>query len=357
LPNTHKKGCPGSLECDIYLQNRSPHHFAIFTETYSLLYSFLKFIVRFAIKIFCRGITINKPELLKERGPLLLACNHPNSFLDGVILDTLFEQPLYSLARGDVFKKPLHRKLLESLNLLPVYRTSEGVENLSSNYDTFSSCINIFRQKGIVIIFSEGKCINEWHLRPLKKGTARLSIATWNQDIPLKVLPVGINYSSFRRFGKNIFINFGEVINVNDIDLKQPDGLQHLLFNQLLERQLKQLVFEIDKSDKIRQQLLLEKKPSFPKIVMLTIPAILGWLMHFPLYLPVKIFALRKTENTDHYDSVVTGLLLFAYPLYLLLLVLLLLMLTQSWWYCLLLLLLPFSAWSYVQLKQQMDKT
>ena len=57
-------------------------------------------------------------------------------------------------------------------------------------------------------IFSEGKCINEWHLRPLKKGTARLAISSWEENIPLEVLPVGINYSSFRRFGKNVYYQF-----------------------------------------------------------------------------------------------------------------------------------------------------
>ena len=107
--------------------------------------------------------------MLNEKGPLLLACNHPNSFLDSVILNTLFEQPVWSLARGDVFKKPFYAKLLTALKILPVYRTSEGVENLSENYKTFDACIRIFKSNGIVTIYSEGKCINEWHLRPLKK--------------------------------------------------------------------------------------------------------------------------------------------------------------------------------------------
>src|SRR6185436_18399775 len=102
--------------------------------------------VRIAIKIFCRKIIINKPALLKEKGPLLLACNHPNSFLDGVILDTLFEQPLHSLTRADVFRKSLYSRLLTSLNLLPIYRASEGTVHLSSNYDTFENCKNIFRE-------------------------------------------------------------------------------------------------------------------------------------------------------------------------------------------------------------------
>jgi len=108
--------------------------------------------------------------MLKEKGPLLLACNHPNSFLDAVILDILFEQPVWSLARGDAFSNKTITKILTAVKILPVYRTSEGVENLSENYKTFDACLDIFRNTGVVQIFSEGKCINEWHLRPLKKS-------------------------------------------------------------------------------------------------------------------------------------------------------------------------------------------
>jgi 1-acyl-sn-glycerol-3-phosphate acyltransferase len=321
-----------------------------------LLYNCLKVIVRIAIRIFCRKIIINKPAVLKEKGPLLLACNHPNSFLDGVLLHTLFDQKLYSLTRGDVFKKKLYNKLLTSLNLLPVYRSSEGTENLITNYDTFKSCTEIFRQNGIIIIFSEGQCINEWHLRPLKKGTARLAMASWNEDIPLRVLPVGINYSSFRRFGKNVFINFGEVIEKKQVDLEQPEGIRYLIFNNLLEQQLKQLVFEIKKPDKKKQQSLLEKKQSVLKKVLLSIPAFIGLLIHWPLYVPVKKFTFRRTWDNDHYDSVITGILLFAYPVYLLTLTLLVFFLIQSWLAFLLLALFPFTAWSYTQLKPQLDK-
>jgi hypothetical protein len=38
--------------------------------------------------------------------------------------------PLFSLARGDAFKNNFFAYLLYQLKLLPVYRVSEGVENL-----------------------------------------------------------------------------------------------------------------------------------------------------------------------------------------------------------------------------------
>lgn len=323
----------------------------------------MKILARMALPVFCRKLIINKPELLKIKGPVLLACNHPNSFLDSVILDTVFHQPVWSLARGDVFKKPFHIKLLRAMKILPVYRTSEGVENLSENYKTFEDCISIFRNGGIITIFSEGKCINEWHLRPLKKGTARLAIKAWserdeegNENIPLKVLPAGINYSSFGRFGKNVFLNLGKPLCADSINMHEADGLRHAAFNRVLEEQLKQLVFEIPASDKAKQKQMLEIKPTPAKKILLALPALIGLIVHAPLFLPVKGYVWKRTFKTDHYDSVMVAVLLIAYPLYLLALVAAVLLLTGNWWFMLLFLFLPFTAWSYVQLKGQLDE-
>lgn len=318
-----------------------------------MLYSILKVWVRLAAFIFCRNIIINNRKLLKEKGPLLLASNHPNSFLDSVILDILFEQPIWSLARGDAFLNKTISRIFHSLKMMPVYRTSEGVENLSENYKTFDACIEVFKQNGVVQIFSEGKCINEWHLRPLKKGTARLAFSCWKKDIALKVLPVAINYSSFRLFGKNIFIHFGKMITKADVDIGATDGIRYQQFNTLLREELEKGVFEIEQHDFRKRKDKLEIKIPGWKIIILSLPALTGFIVHAPLYLPVKNFCLEKYSKTDHFDSVTTGILLFAYPVYLLLLVLGCWLLIKSWWVMLLLLIIPFTAWSYVQLKKQ----
>lgn len=320
-----------------------------------MLYRLLKFFIRPALFIFCRRVIISRPEMLREKGPLLLACNHPNSFLDAIILDLLFDQPIWSLARGDVFKNKFFVRLLTSLKIMPVYRTSEGVENLSTNYKTFDACLSIFKQNGVVLIFSEGKCINEWHLRSLKKGTARLAIKCWQENIPLKVLPVGINYSSFYRFGKNVYLNFGEMITASSIDLNGPDGLRHQAFNQRLNTALQQLVFEIPKKNKQLQQEKLTVPTPFFKKLALALPAIPGFLLHLPLYLPVQSFTWKKAKHNGHYDSILVALLILIYPLYLLAVVFFSFYITQSR-FAFLLLLLPFCAWSYVQLKPQLDK-
>ena len=314
-----------------------------------MFYALLKIYARLAIKIYCRKIVINKPEVLKSNGPLLLAANHPNSFLDGIILTTLFDQPVHSLARGDAFKKKWINKSLRSLQLLPVYRTSEGVENLGHNYTTFAACQKTFEENGIVLIFSEGRCENEWHLRPLKKGTARLATTAWKNNIPLKVLPVALNYSSFKKFGKEVHLFFGEEITADKIVVTTPQGKQLLDFNFLLQNQLQQLVYKIDPKDKARLRYFFPVKRN-SIFYLLLIPAFAGFLLHAPLFYLCKLFTELQFKNSGHYDSVLTSLLLISYPFYVLAAIIIMCFIHFSLAFVALIV-LPFTAWACVQVK------
>lgn len=301
---------------------------------------------------YCRKIIINNKAMLKEAGPLLIAANHPNSFLDAVIVGSLFKSPVYSLARGDAFVGKFITKILKLFNMLPVYRVSEGFENLENNYTTFQSCQKLFKENKIVLIFSEGRCINEWHLRPLKKGTARLAFNAWEKNIPLKVLPLGINYSSFRFFGKNVFLNFGSIISSKDFN-ENSFGRSVIQFNEKLNEQLSELVFEIDKSDDEKLKDYFFIRQSFTKKILLFIPAVIGFIIHAPLYFSIHLII--KNIAKDHYDSVMTALLFLLYPLIVVAITLIIFLSTKNLYSLLLLVLLPFTLWSYLQLKKQIQ--
>ncbi len=304
-----------------------------------------------ALHFFIPEISISNPANLDRKGPLLIAANHPNSLVDALLLVTLFKQPVYSLARGDVFKNSFIKKILYKLYIFPVYRVSEGVENLSSNYDTFSACQEIFKKNGIVLIFSEGKCINEWRLRPLKKGTARLSFAAWEQNIPLVVLPTGLNYSSFRKFGKSVHLHFGEPIVNNSIPDSASNGILLKEFNAVLNKELKQLVYEIPHEDVSQRKKIFEAKKITAAQVFLFIPALVGLLLHWPLSLLPKAL-LSRVKSSDHYDSFLFGILLVVYPLYLLIIALLVSFFFDWVTGLLTIPLFLITGWSYTKLKK-----
>ncbi|TCZ72757.1 hypothetical protein E0486_08225 [Flaviaesturariibacter aridisoli] len=317
-----------------------------------VLYRILKAYARLTIRIFCRHVFVNRPQWLHTEGPLLLAANHPNSFLDGMILTILLDRPLYSLARGDAFGHPSLRKLIDLFHLLPVYRSSEGAENLGQNYSTFAACREVFRRNGIVLIFSEGGCVNEWKLRPLRKGTARLASYAWQEGIPLTVLPVGLNYSPFRNFGKNVWIRFGRPLDRATVERQPSEGLQFGEFNRQLHAQLNGLVWALDAQDPEALKERLSVPLPLPARIALAPLALAGTLLHAPLYFAVKGFTTWRFNN-DHFDSVMVALHLILYPLYLTLLAGLSLLWFPGWVAAAVFLLLPLTAWSAVQLKPQ----
>jgi 1-acyl-sn-glycerol-3-phosphate acyltransferase len=309
----------------------------------------LKLYARLCLRIYCRSVLVNKPAYLKLKGPVLFAANHPNSFLDGIILTTLLEETLYALARGDAFT-PRWSKWLRRMHLLPVYRTSEGTGNLTHNYTTFSECHRVFEQGGAVLIFSEGCCRNEWHLRPLLKGTARLVTSAWQKGIALTVIPLGFNYSSFKSFGKTVHLNFGQPLQPDSILAAEGEGTRLALFNQQLEQQLQQLVYEIEPADKEKRGRHFGVPGPLSSKPLLLIPALLGWLVHAPLYFVAKWVAARFEK--EHYDGVMVAVLMLSYPFYLLL-IMLAAAPFAGWHAVWLLAVLPFCAWACVQLKPQ----
>jgi 1-acyl-sn-glycerol-3-phosphate acyltransferase len=331
------------------------------------LYYLIKSWVRAGLLFYCGKVVINNRNILNERGPLLLACNHPNSFFDAILLGALFKNPVHFLARGDAFKNPIAKKILTALNAIPIYRLSEGKEYLALNDAIFERCNQILKDKGIVLIFSEGLCVNQWELRPLKKGSARIAINAWNQEViskTFRVLPVSLNYNSFTIFWKKIIIEFGEPIIRSETFITANEAGQIRHFNRLLYSRLKKGILT-DNNISVVQFLLsntaLVKDSSKPvsylktvkaKLtsdilkkefhnffnskrlalnttsfinnlllsVLLFIPALTGVLIHLPVYLPLKNFIKNKTEGTVFYDSTLFSALLIIYPFYVLLL-------------------------------------
>ena len=177
-----------------------------------MIYRSLHLLLRFWLRIHFRRIFISNETEIPANGPVLLACNHPNSFLDAVVIALLFKRPVNFLARSDVFKKPIAKWILTKLHLIPIYRLQEGVENIEKNKDTFRICSEILAKGEVLLIFSEGNCELEKRLRPLKKGSARIvfgaeELADWKLNI--RIIPVGINYTNPTQFRTELLISFG----------------------------------------------------------------------------------------------------------------------------------------------------
>lgn len=275
-----------------------------------MLYQFFKFGALLALKIYCKKTVVNFSSNTTFTTPKIIASNHPNSFFDAICIAVLYPKPIYFLARGDAFKKPMVAKILNALHLIPIYRLSEGKSNLSKNEDTFKRCLELLHQNQTILIFSEGLCVNEWKLRSLKKGTARLALMALKDGITnLKIQPTNVNYSSFKTNPKEVVLNFNQEFEPT-FNSTHNESEFYKNFNTMLERGI--LDAMIIQENEVKKS-VTSSSITFKKM-MLFFPAIVGYILNIGIYSFFKNFTYKKTKNTVFYDSVLFGLLLICYP-------------------------------------------
>lgn len=261
----------------------------------------LKLFIQAGLWLFCHKIYLKNKQLFSTKGSLLIIANHPNSFLDALVIGSFYKRRVYFLARGDAFKKPIHRFLLESLNMIPIYRLREGKEFLHLNDYAFTKSIQLLSKGEAVLIFIEGICLNTNELQPFKKGTARIIEGIQKQHIHPIIHIAGISFNQFRGIGKKINLIITEYRNYPTIQ----NGKDRVLFNQSVFEKLNKNIIVINEPTKINTKNIF-------------------YYIHLPYYSMIKKWVDQKTKNTVFYDSVLFVVLLFSYPVYLLFLYLLL---------------------------------
>lgn len=177
-------------------------------------YATVKFWVKLAIKLFYRRIEIQGYRDYPMEGPVLLAPNHQNAFMDALIPAVFAPRPVHFLVRADVFKSKFARFFFNSLNMMPVYRQRDGMANLSKNDDIFERCFEILRSNGTLLIFPEAGHKGIRQLRPLSKGFARIVFGAMKDrpEMDVNVVPVGLNYGHYYDSQSRLMINFGKPI-------------------------------------------------------------------------------------------------------------------------------------------------
>ena len=166
------------------------------------------------VRAFWRKIYVHNRRSVPSDKPVLLAANHPTAFLDPVILCSFLDPPLYNMTRGDIFQKPFFRRLLESLNMFPVFRLRDGYSGRDRNNEVFEFCREKLRQKRVLAIYVEGEHHLEWRVKPVQKGVIRIAFdALEKYDLPdLLVIPAGCNHVWGDRPRDEIMVNIGEPI-------------------------------------------------------------------------------------------------------------------------------------------------
>jgi len=205
-----------------------------------MLYKFFRFYIKTGLSFYSKKIKILGSENIPKKGAILFAVNHPNGLIDSLIITTNNPREQHYLVRAAAFKKPLIKKFLNKLHLMPIYRIRDGIGQLAKNQEIFEQCFELFKNKKTLMIFPEGSHSAKRTIRNISKGFTRIvfgAIDTY-PDVQVTIIPVGMTYQNPGYFPLKVAVKYGNPIDVNAIYdpknlTKSVNTLKEAVSNQL----------------------------------------------------------------------------------------------------------------------------
>ena len=236
------------------------------------LYHIVRPVVTLAYKIYFKNIYFTGSENIPQGKPVIFSVNHPTGFFEPTLLACVFwECDFYFITRGDVFEKPVFRRILENLLMIPIYRFRDGFENMRQNAAIMDQIRDMLSERKSIMIFSEGTTRTVKRLHPLQKGMGRMAFSNYEKygDLDLQVVPIGVTYSDPHTPRGEVMIKVGAPIPLsNYYDIYAQNTAKAI--NKLtadVEAVMRPCLVHIEREadDALAENLLLLYRNSFPQ--------------------------------------------------------------------------------------------
>ncbi len=181
---------------------------------YWTLWSYLRTVFWF----FYRKWQVHGAEHIPKNAAVIYVANHQNAFLDALLLTCNNRTAPWFLTRAGVFNSKFARFLFHKMHMLPVYRFRDGIKGLRNNEITMRQSADLLNQKQTILLFGEGDQDMRWILRNMQKGFARIAWMVQqenNWELPLYIVPVGIQYDHYFDFRSRVLVNYGKSIAID----------------------------------------------------------------------------------------------------------------------------------------------
>jgi len=236
-------------------------------------------IISIALRLFFRRIEAVNVEKVPKDGAIVFVLNHPNGLVDPGLVFVSLARRVSFLAKSTLFDIPVAGFLLRTFEILPVFRRVDATGDMSKNLLTFQNCYDLLAQGRCIAIFPEGISHNETKLQPLKTGAARIALGALGVNLEeekrrrgeeekknenqkpktkdqnelsekgLKIMAVGLFYTSKTAFRSEALIRYGEIFEVESVPLDEnnepPREAVHAL-NAKIENALREATLNFE---------------------------------------------------------------------------------------------------------------
>jgi 1-acyl-sn-glycerol-3-phosphate acyltransferase len=178
---------------------------------------FVKWAVRWALRYYYESIYLIDSHKWPQNAPVIIAGSHSNSAMDSFVLGSLAgNRSIWWLARGDAFNNKWVAKILNFLEMAPIYRSTEfgSVTSAKKNKETFDFSFGILQKNQTIGMFPEGITVHSRQLqKPFKKGLANMAFQAHQLlGKAIYVQPVGISYNHLAETRGTVYVKFGDPI-------------------------------------------------------------------------------------------------------------------------------------------------
>jgi len=179
--------------------------------------------------MFFRRIEIEGIENVPDTGPVLLLPNHPNALVDALVIIMHLDRPVSLTAKSTLADNFLLRFFIRVSNVILLHRKqdSEFGADRSRNVKALEECRKRLAKGAAICLFPEGQSHSDPSLRPFRWGAARIALEFTQKQISgesLKIVPVGLNFLHKDRFRSDVWLRFGEPIDVSQWIMDHPQS-------------------------------------------------------------------------------------------------------------------------------------
>jgi 1-acyl-sn-glycerol-3-phosphate acyltransferase len=220
-------------------------------EISQLWFRFVRLYIKIGLFFYTKKVQVIGKENIPKKGAVLFAVNHPNGLIDPLIVTCHNRRTSYFLVKAAAFKNPIAEKILNSLNLVAIYRMRDGINQLAKNEAVFKQCFEILRKEKSLMIFPEGSDDKNRTVRTLSKGFTRIVFGALEKHpgLKIKVIPVGLTYQNITSYPSKVALHYGTPIDANEIYENHILSKSNILLKNLVNEQLKTLCVHIEANE------------------------------------------------------------------------------------------------------------